>query len=120
MSSLRESQSLSVPARLQEWCSGVHVPVPAFAHHHAIVGLCRNGFTFYDHVLDMSTVLGNIPAKYATAAKEHQLSPLDVMFAMGRGRQRDGVDVEASESTQCYLTVAFILTTANHPWSCSQ
>lgn len=57
-----------------------------------------NDFTFYDHVLDMSVLLGNIPAKYATAAKEHQLSTLDVMFAMGRGRQRDGVDVEASES----------------------
>jgi len=56
-----------------------------------------NDFSFYDHVLDMSVVLGNIPSKYAKAASEHQLSTLDVMFAMGRGRQRDGVDVEASE-----------------------
>lgn len=55
----------------------------------------------------MSVLLGNIPAKYATAAKEHQLSTLDVMFAMGRGRQRDGVDVEASESGSSYLLAVF-------------
>lgn len=53
----------------------------------------------------MSVLLGNIPAKYAKAAKEHQLSTLDVMFAMGRGRQRDGVDVEASESESTEVTV---------------
>ena len=46
----------------------------------------------------MSVLLGNIPAKYAKAGKEHNLSTLDIMFAMGRGRQRDGVDVEACES----------------------
>jgi len=56
-----------------------------------------NDFTFYDHVLDTSVLLGNIPPKYAKAASEKSLSQLDVMFAMGRGRQRDGVDVEACE-----------------------
>merc|ERR1711939_857667 len=56
-----------------------------------------NDFTFYDHVLDMSVLLGNVPPKYAKAAKEHQLSILDTTFAMGRGRQRNGVDVEACE-----------------------
>jgi len=56
----------------------------------------------------MSVLLGNIPAKYATAAKEHQLSPLDVMFAMGRGRQRDGVDVEASESGLIFIITSYI------------
>lgn len=72
-----------------------------------------NDFTFYDHVLDMSVLLGNIPAKYANAAKEHQLSTLDVMFAMGRGRQRDGVDVEACESALDLPASVFVLLANN-------
>lgn len=52
----------------------------------------RSGdFTLYDHVLDTSIALNVIPSKYTG----HNLSQLDVFFAMGRGRQRDGVDVES-------------------------
>lgn len=65
---------------------------------------CRNDFAFYDHVLDMSFLLGNVPPKYAKAARENNLSAIDTMFAMGRGRQRDGVDVEACESAYTTLT----------------
>ncbi len=50
-------------------------------------------FTLYDHVLDFSNTFNVIPAKYAEA----KISPLDRMFAMGRGRQRDGVDLSAGE-----------------------
>ena len=57
-----------------------------------------NDFTFYDHILDASVLFGVVPSKYAKAQKEFNLSTLDTMFAMGRGRQRDGVDVEACES----------------------
>ncbi|KAH8919652.1 cobalamin-independent methionine synthase [Atractiella rhizophila] len=50
-------------------------------------------FTLYDHILDTSITFNAIPHKYAAA----QLSQLDTEFAMGRGRQRDGVDLEACE-----------------------
>ncbi|TDL29545.1 cobalamin-independent methionine synthase [Rickenella mellea] len=50
-------------------------------------------FSLYDHVLDHSAALNVIPARYTGLG----LSPLDVYFAMGRGRQADGVDVPASE-----------------------
>ncbi|OBZ70303.1 putative 5-methyltetrahydropteroyltriglutamate--homocysteine methyltransferase [Grifola frondosa] len=50
-------------------------------------------FTLYDHVLDHSAAFNVIPKRYLGK----NLSPLDVYFAMGRGRQADGVDVPASE-----------------------
>ena len=81
--------SLDVPDRIDHR-PGAHADSGAFTH--------SNDFAFYDHVLDMSFVLGNVPSKYAKAAKENNVSALDTMFAMGRGRQRDGVDVEACES----------------------
>ncbi|KAG9045229.1 methionine-synthesizing 5- methyltetrahydropteroyltriglutamate--homocysteine methyltransferase [Tulasnella sp. UAMH 9824] len=50
-------------------------------------------FSLYDHVLDHSTAFNVIPSRYQNLG----LSELDVYFAMGRGRQADGVDVPASE-----------------------
>lgn len=50
-------------------------------------------FSLYDHVLDHSVQFNVIPKRYQGLS----LSPLDVYFAMGRGRQSDGVDVPASE-----------------------
>ncbi|KAF9464438.1 cobalamin-independent synthase [Collybia nuda] len=50
-------------------------------------------FSLYDHVLDHSAAFNVIPKRYVGLG----LSPLDVYFAMGRGRQADGVDVPASE-----------------------
>ncbi|KAF8914012.1 cobalamin-independent synthase [Gymnopilus junonius] len=50
-------------------------------------------FSLYDHVLDHSAAFNVIPKRYIGLG----LSPLDVYFAMGRGRQSDGVDVPASE-----------------------
>ena len=44
-------------------------------------------------VLDHSAAFNVIPKRYIGQG----LSPLDVYFAMGRGRQADGVDVPASE-----------------------
>ena len=81
------------------------VDIEIFFYH-----VCSGEFTLYDHVLDMSQTFNVcssfphlvtraddeiqvIPQKYV----EVQLSPLDQYFAMGRGRQRDGVDVSASE-----------------------
>jgi 5-methyltetrahydropteroyltriglutamate--homocysteine methyltransferase len=50
-------------------------------------------FSLYDHVLDHSAAFNVIPRRYVG----QNLSALDVYFAMGRGRQADGVDVPASE-----------------------
>jgi 5-methyltetrahydropteroyltriglutamate--homocysteine methyltransferase len=50
-------------------------------------------FSLYDHVLDHSAAFNVIPKRYVGLG----LSPLDVYFAMGRGRQSGGVDVPASE-----------------------
>ncbi|KAG9123147.1 methionine-synthesizing 5- methyltetrahydropteroyltriglutamate--homocysteine methyltransferase [Ceratobasidium sp. 392] len=50
-------------------------------------------FSLYDHVLDHSAAFNVIPARY----QGQGLSDLDIYFAMGRGRQADGVDVPASE-----------------------
>ncbi|KAF7352687.1 hypothetical protein MVEN_01234600 [Mycena venus] len=50
-------------------------------------------FSLYDHVLDHSAAFNVIPKRYVG----HGLAPIDVYFAMGRGRQADGVDVPASE-----------------------
>ncbi|KAF8663377.1 hypothetical protein AX16_000952 [Volvariella volvacea WC 439] len=57
-------------------------------------------FTLYDHVLDHSTAFNVIPSRYVGLG----LSPLDVYFAMGRGRQADGVDVPASEMKKWFDT----------------
>jgi hypothetical protein len=55
---------------------------------------CNSGeFSLYDHVLDHSAAFNAIPNRYVGLG----LSPLDVYFAMGRGRQADGVDVPACE-----------------------
>ncbi|KAK2466298.1 hypothetical protein APHAL10511_001940 [Amanita phalloides] len=50
-------------------------------------------FSLYDHVLDHSAAFNVIPRRYVGLG----LSPLDVYFAMGRGRQAGDVDVPASE-----------------------
>lgn len=67
--------------------------------HHRLLGtqgLIRffsGEFSLYDHVLDHSAAFNVIPKRYVGLG----LTPLDVYFAMGRGRQADGVDVPASE-----------------------
>jgi len=43
--------------------------------------------------LDHSAAFNVIPKRYLG----HNLSPLDIYFAMGRGRQAEGVDVPACE-----------------------
>lgn len=57
-------------------------------------------FSFYDHVLDTTWMVGAIPARYG------QLDPasLDTYFAMARGVQRDGLDIPAMEMTKWFDT----------------
>jgi 5-methyltetrahydropteroyltriglutamate--homocysteine methyltransferase len=48
-----------------------------------------NDFAFYDHVLDHIQLFNAIPERYSDA----KLDRLDEYFAMGRGHQKDGIDV---------------------------
>jgi 5-methyltetrahydropteroyltriglutamate--homocysteine methyltransferase len=62
------------------------------------LSLTSGEFTLYDHVLDHSAAFNAIPPRYQGLG----LSDLDMFFAMGRGRQADGVDVPASEMLKWY------------------
>jgi len=58
-----------------------------------VLAAISGDFTLYDHVLDHSLAFNVIPNRY----RNHNLSDLDVFFAMGRGRQTADVDVPACE-----------------------
>ncbi|KAH0366327.1 cobalamin-independent methionine synthase, partial [Aureobasidium melanogenum] len=57
-----------------------------------------NDFAFYDHVLDHIQMFNAIPERYS----RHGLDPLDEYFAMGRGHQRDGIDVPSLEMVKWF------------------
>lgn len=58
-------------------------------------------FSFYDHVLDLSVLLGAVPPRF-----EHQgeTVDLDTMFRMGRGRAPTGKPAAACEMTKWFDT----------------
>lgn len=56
-----------------------------------------NDFSFYDHMLDTSCLLGVIPDRY-------DLKDPDLYFSMARGSQKDGRDVIAMEMTKWFDT----------------
>ncbi|KAF2737251.1 cobalamin-independent methionine synthase [Polyplosphaeria fusca] len=57
-----------------------------------------NDFAFYDHILDHIQMFNAIPERYSKAS----LDPLDEYFAMGRGHQKDGVDVPSLEMVKWF------------------
>ncbi|KAF2223381.1 cobalamin-independent synthase [Elsinoe ampelina] len=57
-----------------------------------------NDFAFYDHVLDHIQMFNAVPERYT----KHKLDPIDEYFAMGRGHQKDGVDVPALEMVKWF------------------
>ncbi|WP_185872145.1 5-methyltetrahydropteroyltriglutamate--homocysteine S-methyltransferase [Blattabacterium cuenoti] len=61
-----------------------------------------NDFSFYDHVLDMSFLLGNIPESYLSIKTIE--NNIDLYFAMARGFQKDGWDIKAMEMTKWFNT----------------
>lgn len=61
-----------------------------------------NDFSLYDHVQDMSVMLGAVPGRYEPL-RQH-FSDLDLYFAMCRGYQRPGFDVTAMEMTKWFDT----------------
>jgi 5-methyltetrahydropteroyltriglutamate--homocysteine methyltransferase len=64
-----------------------------------------NDFSFYDQVLDMSLLLGAIPARYTPVLSSVQTNQeIDLYFAMARGYQKDGLDITAMEMTKWFDT----------------
>ncbi|KAF2399247.1 cobalamin-independent methionine synthase [Trichodelitschia bisporula] len=57
-----------------------------------------NDFAFYDQVLDHIQLFNAIPERYS----KHGLDSLDEYFAMGRGHQKDGVDVPSLEMVKWF------------------
>ncbi len=63
-----------------------------------------NDFSFYDHVLDTSLMVGAIPERYHALMEKKQLPDIDLLFAMARGYQKDGFDITAMEMTKWFDT----------------
>ncbi|AER40787.1 MAG: 5-methyltetrahydropteroyltriglutamate--homocysteine S-methyltransferase [Flavobacteriales bacterium] len=61
-----------------------------------------NDFSFYDHVLDMSLLLGCIPDPYLSIPIINE--KIDLYFSMARGFQKNGWDVKAMEMTKWFNT----------------
>ncbi|KAL5118328.1 methionine-synthesizing 5- methyltetrahydropteroyltriglutamate--homocysteine methyltransferase [Pleosporales sp. CAS-2024a] len=57
-----------------------------------------NDFAFYDHLLDHIQLFNAVPERYA----KNSLHTLDEYFAMGRGHQKDGVDVPSLEMVKWF------------------
>ncbi|WGH27244.1 MAG: 5-methyltetrahydropteroyltriglutamate--homocysteine S-methyltransferase [Candidatus Bostrichicola ureolyticus] len=62
-----------------------------------------NDFSFYDHVLDMSFLLGVIPERYDPLWNASN-NNIDLYFAMARGYQKDNLDITAMEMTKWFDT----------------
>ncbi len=58
-------------------------------------------FSWYDHVLDMSALLGVVPARFGEVK---DTVDLDTYFRMARGRAPTGADVPACEMTKWFDT----------------
>ena len=57
-----------------------------------------NDFSYYDHVLDHIQMFDAVPERY----RSQKLSVLDEYFAMGRGHQKNGVDVPSLEMVKWF------------------
>ena len=63
-----------------------------------------NDFSFYDHVLDMTLMLGAIPERYHEILLDKSNTEIDLYFAMARGYQKKGLDIIAMEMTKWFDT----------------
>ncbi|PLC49436.1 5-methyltetrahydropteroyltriglutamate--homocysteine S-methyltransferase [Pollutimonas subterranea] len=59
-------------------------------------------FAWYDHVLEWTTLLGAVPARFAQSDREPVA--LDTLFRMGRGRAPTGTPAAACEMTKWFDT----------------
>ncbi len=60
-----------------------------------------NDFSFYDQVLDTLALFGAVPERFKFSGG---IVDLDLVFAMARGAQKDGLDVTAMEMTKWFDT----------------
>ncbi len=60
-----------------------------------------NDFSFYDQVLDSLALFGAVPERFKFSGGNVDL---DLVFAMARGAQKDGLDVTAMEMTKWFDT----------------
>jgi len=60
-----------------------------------------NDFSFYDHILDNLALFGAVPERFKFSGNNVDL---DLVFAMARGAQKDGLDVTAMEMTKWFDT----------------
>ncbi len=60
-----------------------------------------NDFSFYDQVLDTLALFGAVPKRFKFSGGNVDL---DLVFAMARGAQKDGLDVTAMEMTKWFDT----------------
>ncbi|MGC8803981.1 MAG: 5-methyltetrahydropteroyltriglutamate--homocysteine S-methyltransferase, partial [Bacteroidales bacterium] len=63
-----------------------------------------NDFSYYDQVLDISLMLGNIPLRYASLLSSFPDDPFKLYFAMARGLQDEMYDIPAMEMTKWFNT----------------
>ncbi|WP_185877822.1 5-methyltetrahydropteroyltriglutamate--homocysteine S-methyltransferase [Blattabacterium cuenoti] len=60
-----------------------------------------NDFSFYDHVLDLSLLIGTIPEKYLNPKFDNKM---DLYFSMARGYQNNNFDIKAMDMTKWFNT----------------
>lgn len=70
-------------AALRSTAADLRRDARALLREHTIAQIPTGDFSYYDHVLDTTVMLGAIPQRYADAG----LSDLDTYFAMARGTQ---------------------------------
>jgi len=63
-----------------------------------------NDFSLYDHVLDVSLMVGNIPERFRPVFSLSDHPETDVYFAMARGFQQKEADIPAMEMTKWFDT----------------
>jgi len=63
-----------------------------------------NDFSFYDHVLDTSLMVGNIPSRFKPLLDVEQGALHYLYFAMARGYQDSALDITALEMTKWFDT----------------
>ncbi|WP_185877301.1 5-methyltetrahydropteroyltriglutamate--homocysteine S-methyltransferase [Blattabacterium cuenoti] len=69
--------------------------------HYGIDLIPCNDFSFYDHVLDMSFLIGSIPDSYFNLKFKNDI---DLYFSMARGYQKHKFDIKAMEMTKWFNT----------------
>ncbi|HEX2748559.1 MAG TPA: 5-methyltetrahydropteroyltriglutamate--homocysteine S-methyltransferase, partial [Verrucomicrobiales bacterium] len=63
-----------------------------------------NDFSFYDQVLDMSCLLGNVPSRFSWKGGP---VPLDILFQMARGGKAQGNECCGGDTFACEMTKWF-------------